>query len=70
MVIGLVLGPMAEISLRRALILSEGSLVILVDRPISATLIALASVIMLFPLVLSLVRRAWRSQPVAGSPEA
>ena len=39
-VMGLVLGPLAEQELRRALGISEGDLTVLVTRPISGTLLA------------------------------
>ena len=55
-VLGLVLGPLAELQFRRALAISEGDLAVFVTRPISATLLVLASVALLGP---SIVKR-WR----------
>jgi putative tricarboxylic transport membrane protein len=55
-VLGLVLGPLAELQFRRALAISEGNLAVFVTRPISATLLLLASVALLGP---SIVKR-WR----------
>lgn len=43
MVLGLVLGPMAESNLRRSLVLSDASWGIFLDRPIAATLLAAAA---------------------------
>jgi putative tricarboxylic transport membrane protein len=42
MLLGFILGPMMEEFLRRALLLSKGSPMVLVTRPISATMLALA----------------------------
>ncbi|HVH26863.1 MAG TPA: tripartite tricarboxylate transporter permease [Vicinamibacterales bacterium] len=58
-IIGLILGPMAEQQLRRALAIAEGSPAVFVTRPISATLLATAALFLLGPLLL----RSWRSQP-------
>jgi len=60
--IGLVLAPTLEISLRQSLILSRGSYVIFLARPIAATLLAAAAAVLLLAL-LSVVRRALRSAP-------
>lgn len=54
-VIGLILGPMAEQQLRRALAIAQGSPLVLVTRPLSATLLGLAALIAVVPLV-----RHWR----------
>jgi putative tricarboxylic transport membrane protein len=48
MILGLILGPMLEQSLRQSLELSGGSLSILVTRPISLTLILLTFVLLIF----------------------
>jgi putative tricarboxylic transport membrane protein len=55
-IIGLILGPMAEQQLRRALAIADGSAAVLVTRPISATLLAAAVLLLAGP---PLVRR-WR----------
>jgi putative tricarboxylic transport membrane protein len=55
-IIGLILGPMAEQQLRRALAIAEGSPLVLVTRPISATLLAGALLLLLAPLLV----RGWR----------
>jgi putative tricarboxylic transport membrane protein len=56
-IIGLILGPIAEQQLRRALAIAEGSPAVLVTRPISATLFAAAVVLLFGPLLLRLSRR-------------
>jgi len=54
-VVGLILGPMAEQQLRRALAISQGDVTALVASPISATLLAIAA----FALIMPLLLRAW-----------
>ena len=62
-VIGLILGPMAEIQFRRALQISQGDFSVFVTRPISATLIAIAVAALLGPILLRWARS--RSRPTA-----
>jgi putative tricarboxylic transport membrane protein len=50
-VLGLVLGDRAELSLRRALLLSLGDPLILVTKPISAILLILAALSILYPML-------------------
>ena len=50
LVLGLVLGGAMERALRQSLMMSEGSLSILVSRPISAVMLALAVLVLLIPL--------------------
>jgi putative tricarboxylic transport membrane protein len=47
MLLGFVLGPMMEEHLRRAMLLSRGDPMTFIDRPISATLLALAAIALL-----------------------
>jgi putative tricarboxylic transport membrane protein len=49
--IGLILGPAAEQHLRRALSISQGDWTVFFTRPLSATLLVVASLILLSPLV-------------------
>jgi putative tricarboxylic transport membrane protein len=51
-VVGLILGPVAESQLRRALQISLGDPIALVQSPISATLLALTAVALIAPFVL------------------
>ena len=55
-IIGVILGPMAEQQLRRALAIAEGSPAALVTRPISAALLITAAVLAATPSIV----RAWR----------
>jgi putative tricarboxylic transport membrane protein len=51
MVLGLVLGPMFENALRQSLTISHGSGFIFVTRPISGTLLAVAALVILVPML-------------------
>jgi putative tricarboxylic transport membrane protein len=51
-VVGLILGPMAEQQLRRALAISQGDVTVLLQSPISAVLLALAALALIVPLIL------------------
>jgi putative tricarboxylic transport membrane protein len=53
-VVGLILGPMAEQQLRRALAIAQGDITTLVSTPLSATLLAIAALAFLVPLLLRL----------------
>ena len=57
LVLGLVLGPLLEISLRQALTISHGSLAIFATRPTTAALLALALVVVLGPVLYGRFRR-------------
>ena len=64
LLLGFVLGPMMEEHLRRAMLLSRGDPMVFLERPISATLIAL-SAIALALMVLPNIRRG-KDQAMAG----
>ena len=51
-VVGLILGPLAEQQLRRALAISQGDPTVLVHSPISIVLLLLAASAVIVPLVL------------------
>jgi putative tricarboxylic transport membrane protein len=57
MILGLVLGPIAEQTLRQSLTLSHGSGMIFMSRPISAFLMLAALTAVLLPPALELMRR-------------
>jgi putative tricarboxylic transport membrane protein len=57
LVLGVVLGPMLETALRQSMTLSHGSLALVVNRPISAALIAVTLLIVAAPLIGRLFRR-------------
>ncbi|WP_231968661.1 hypothetical protein [Polynucleobacter necessarius] len=56
MIIGLILGPMAEQSMRQALTISQGNWSTFFTRPISGTLMVIAIALLVIPNVLRLVR--------------
>jgi len=66
-VLAIVLGPLAERSLRQSLLISQGEASIFVTRPISAACIAIAVALMLYPVLLSWRRRAARNQVAADA---
>lgn len=57
MVVGLILGPMAEAQLRRALQISLGDPMILLENPISATLLGLAFIALVAPFAMKGLNR-------------
>jgi putative tricarboxylic transport membrane protein len=57
MILGLVLGPLFETSLRQALTMSHGSGVIFVSRPISGTLLFAALLALTLPTLFALLRQ-------------
>ncbi|WP_027965296.1 tripartite tricarboxylate transporter permease [Halalkalibacillus halophilus] len=50
-ILGIVLGPIAEVEFRRALQMSSGDLSIFMTRPISAVLLSLALIALIIPLI-------------------
>jgi putative tricarboxylic transport membrane protein len=58
LILGLVLGGALERALRQSLMMSDGSLSIFVTRPISAVMLSLTALILLFPLLRNFDR--WR----------
>ena len=59
-VVGLILGPMAEIQFRRALQIAQGDYWVFVEKPIAAALFALAAILLILP---PLLRAAARRKP-------
>jgi len=57
LILGYVLGPMLERSLRQSLTLSDGSFMIFVNRPISAVCILISIILVLTPLIPHLRKR-------------
>jgi putative tricarboxylic transport membrane protein len=60
-IIGLLLGPMAEQQLARALAIGGGNVAVLVARPVSAVLLAVAVLVVAWPAIISM-RRAFRGR--------
>lgn len=57
LVLALVLGPLLEKSFRQSVIASQGSLNIFYERPIAASLLAIAFILILIPLIRAVKRR-------------
>jgi putative tricarboxylic transport membrane protein len=66
-VLGLILGRLLETSFRRALILSDGDWMTFFERPISALLLFLALLVLIYPLF-KRKRKEHAGVPVEGSP--
>ena len=60
-VLAIVLGPLAETSLRQSLLMNHGSPAILFERPLAGTIIAIAVLLLLLPLYMRL-RKAFVQQ--------
>lgn len=60
LLIGFVLGPMMEEQLLRALLLSQGNVMVFIERPISATLIAVTALVLLWSALSGLILRRKR----------
>jgi putative tricarboxylic transport membrane protein len=56
-VIGLILGPLAESQFRKALAISQGDLMVFIEHPISATLLAITALLVVTPHLVKLWRR-------------
>jgi TctA family transporter len=57
LLLGLILGPMMEENLRRAMLLSRGDWSVFVTRPLSATLLALAALLLIIVLMPSIKKK-------------
>jgi putative tricarboxylic transport membrane protein len=57
LVLGFILGPLMEENLRRSLVISRGDPIVFIERPISATLLAITVVVVLALIVLPQFRR-------------
>jgi putative tricarboxylic transport membrane protein len=51
-IIGMILGPMSEVHLRRALSISQGDWTAFLTQPIAATLLVLSALVLFVPLIL------------------
>lgn len=57
LILGLVLGPLLELGIRRTLIASSGDFGVFIERPISLIILLITCVIVLWPLLSRLLRR-------------
>jgi putative tricarboxylic transport membrane protein len=56
-VLAIVLGPLAEASMRQSLIMNQGGFDIFVTRPISGTILAIAIVLLVWPMIKAMKKR-------------
>jgi putative tricarboxylic transport membrane protein len=56
-IVGMILGPLAEAQMRNALSIGEGKWSVFIDRPMSATLLAVVATLLLLPIALKLFKR-------------
>jgi len=68
-VLGIVLGVLAESELRRSLIISHGEWSIFLTRPVCAVLLFLTVGVLVYPALMTALRR-WRSRRVSAAPAA
>ena len=68
-VVGLILGPLAEQQLRRALAISQGDLTVLMSTPISIFLLLLALAALVIPALLRLRGRTALLRELAGAED-
>jgi putative tricarboxylic transport membrane protein len=57
-IVGLILGPLAEAQFRNAMSIGEGHWMVFLERPMSATLLAIVALVLITPRVLAWHRRA------------
>jgi putative tricarboxylic transport membrane protein len=62
-VLAIVLGPLAETSMRQALLMSDGSFAIFFNRPIASPIMIVALLLLSMPLFNALRKRLWPSRP-------
>jgi putative tricarboxylic transport membrane protein len=62
-VVGMILGPLAEAQLRNAVSIGEGSAMVFLQRPMSATLLVLIAAVLLLPRLYKLMQRQKPVQP-------
>jgi putative tricarboxylic transport membrane protein len=63
-VVGMILGPLAEAQLRNAVSIGEGSAMVFLQRPMSAALVVLIVAVLLLPRLYKLMQRR-RPAPAA-----
>jgi len=68
-VVGLILGPMAEQQLRRALAIAQGDWWTLVSTPVSATLLGISALFLVVPILMRLRGRGAVLSQVAGDAD-
>lgn len=64
LVVGLIVGPIAEKQFRRALSISQGDLTVFITHPISATILAVAAALIVLPLIVKRLRKVHDDNPL------
>jgi len=59
-IVGMILGPLAEAQMRNALSIGEGKWGVFIERPMSATLLAIVVAVLVLPRLMKLLRRRRR----------
>ena len=68
-VVGLILGPMAEQQLRRALAIAQGDWTTLVSTPLSAGLLGIAALALIVPMLMRLRGKGQVLAQIAGDSD-
>ena len=68
LILGMILGPLAEPAFIRSMLMLDGNVLALFSRPISAALLALSIIVLLYPSFVVLRQMARRSQRVRTEP--
>jgi putative tricarboxylic transport membrane protein len=68
-VVGLILGPMAEQQLRRALSIAQGDWITLVSTPVSAILLLISALFLIVPMIMRLRGGGEVLRQVAGDSD-
>jgi putative tricarboxylic transport membrane protein len=68
-IVGLILGPMAESQLRRALAIAQGDWTTLVSTPLSATILGIAVLALIVPIILRARGKGDVLNQMAGDPD-
>jgi putative tricarboxylic transport membrane protein len=61
-IIGMILGPLAEQNFRQAMTISQGDMTVFLTRPLSATLLAIAAIALVLPMIIA----AWQRNRVTA----
>ena len=69
-VLAIVLGPLTETSMRQALLQADGEFMVFFERPISGSIMVVAIILLLLPLVRAIEQRLASAKNTAGTGEA
>ena len=66
-VVGMILGPLAEAQMRNAVAIGEGSWLIFLQRPMSVTLLVIVLVVLILPRLMKYLGRRNEAKALAAS---